>query len=74
MQGTTEIEPYGDNFLIVILCEDEILHTPEKPFCSVNTTCPCHEDPLLMAEVQTFVQEGLFTPEEATAFVAGKVI
>ncbi len=68
------IQPYGDNFMFVILMEDEILHTPEKPFCSIDPACPCHEDPLLLSEVATFVQQGLMTPQEATDFGAGRTI
>lgn len=67
------IVPYGDNFAFVIPVEDEILHTPEKPFCWDNT-CSCHEDALLISEVAQAVQDGLMTPEEATNFVAGRTV
>ena len=72
MSGT--LHPYGDNFIPVILVEDELLHTPEKPFCFLDPTCPCHEDQTLTAEVAVFVLEGLMTSDEATAFVAGRTV
>ena len=68
------MHPYGDNFAIVILVEDEPLHTPEKPFCFVDRQCPCHDDQILIAEVANFVSQGLMTPDEASAFVAGRTV
>lgn len=61
-----------DNFIPVIPVDD-LEHTPEKPFCW-DSSCPCHEDDLLVEEVSVFVQEGLMTPQEATDFVAGRGI
>ena len=41
-----------DNFAYVIVVEaDEILHTPDHPFCW-NSTCTCHDDQEAIAEVQ----------------------
>ncbi|HZS77784.1 MAG TPA: hypothetical protein VFA41_14315 [Ktedonobacteraceae bacterium] len=57
--------------LPVIPNEDEISHSVMSPFCS-DPTCPCHEDPELIAEVATQVEEGLLTPAEATRLVAGE--
>lgn len=71
MQGT--IKSYGDNFAFVIPVEDELLHTPEKPFCW-DSTCGCHEDQLLIAEVAEAICNGLLTPDEATDFVAGRTV
>lgn len=68
------MQAQGDTSPIVIPMEDEILHTPENPFCPVDPKCPCHEDPLLIEEVSNFVQEGLLTSLEATDFVNGKMI
>jgi hypothetical protein len=65
---------FGDNFISIIPVEDEILHTSEKPFCFVDPTCPCHEDQTLIAEVTTFVEQGLMSPNEATDFVAGRTV
>lgn len=59
--------------LIVIPMEDDLLHTSETPFCG-DATCPCHEDPLLITQVAHFVEDGLLTPDEATALVAGRFL
>lgn len=56
---------------IVILMEDDLLHTPLTPFCS-DPTCPCHESPDLVAMVAEAVQGGLLTPAEATRLVVGQ--
>ena len=72
MQGT--MHPYGDNFAIVVPVEDEILHTPDKPFCFVDPACPCHEDQTLLAAVAASVSRGLMTPAHATAFIAGRMV
>jgi len=58
---------------LVVLMEDDLIHTPESPFCS-DTTCPCREDPLLLAELDQQVTDGLLTPDEATAIVLGKTL
>ncbi len=59
---------------IIILMEDEIIHTDDHPFCSIDPTCPCHEDQVLLAEVQEAVYAGLLTPEEATRFAQGHTL
>jgi hypothetical protein len=59
---------------MVILMEDDPLHTDEYPFCCVDPTCGCHEDPLLIAEVAHCVDDGLLTSDEATNFVAGRLL
>src|SRR5437868_3205441 len=41
-----------DNFIPVIPVDD-LEHTPEKPFCW-DSSCPCHEDDLLIEEVSVF--------------------
>ena len=67
------MEGFADNFIPVIPLEDDTLHPSEKPFCW-DTTCPCHEDQDNIATVAQQVQDGLFTPSEATDFVNGKTI
>ncbi|HZS78233.1 MAG TPA: hypothetical protein VFA41_16595 [Ktedonobacteraceae bacterium] len=63
-----------DNFSIVVPVEEEYLpHTLENPFCP-EASCPCHEDADNIAQVAQFVEDGLLTPEEATDFVAGKML
>jgi len=57
----------------VIPVDDDLLHTTDKPFC-YDGTCGCHEDPLLISEVAHFVDDGLLTPDEATDFVAGRLL
>lgn len=62
----------ADNFAYVVPV-DEILHTANNPFCW-DTTCPCHEEQDTIATVAKHVQDGLFTPQEATDFVNGKTL
>lgn len=60
---------------IPIPMEDDFLHhTDTSPFC-YDPTCPCHEDnAIAIAQVADAVQAGLLTPDEASAFVAGKTL
>ncbi len=61
-----------DNFAYVILV-DELEHTLDKPFCW-DGSCGCHNDEILLREVQHFVLDGVMTPDEAVIFVAGKTV
>ncbi len=63
-----------DNFAYVIPIEDEIIHTPNRPFCFLDPICPCHEDRELISKVEQQVAEGLLTPSEATLTVSGKIL
>jgi hypothetical protein len=45
---------------------DPIIQTQQNPFCSIDPSCPCHDDPELIAEITQKVEQGLLTPEEAT--------
>lgn len=58
----------------LVLMEDEIIHTDEHPFCSIDPTCGCHEGPVLIAEVHEAVKQGLITPEEAALIIQGKTL
>ena len=58
---------------IVIPMEDPLLHTTDNPFCS-DPSCPCHRDPLLIAEVNQKVAQGLLTAGEATRVVMGQQV
>ena len=58
---------------IVIRMEDPIIHTDNHPFCD-DPTCPDKEDPELLAQVAQLVQDGLFTPDEATNYLLGKTL
>jgi hypothetical protein len=65
------MQPYGDNFVPVITPEP--VHTLDQPFC-LDTTCGCHEDQLLVGEIQRQISEGLITLPEATRIVQGKQV
>jgi hypothetical protein len=58
---------------IIIPMEDDLVHTDEHPFC-YDSTCGCHESSDLIDQVAQDVADGLLTPQEATDFVAGKMI
>jgi hypothetical protein len=72
-----------ENFVLVVLMEDPLIHSAERPFC-LDPDCPCKEDHEL---VQKFIMEplaehritgnqamslywGFATPGEAQAIVA----
>lgn len=63
-----------DQYPLLVLMEDPILHTDDHPFCSSDPTCGCHEDLELIAEVNAAVAQGLITPEEATLIIQGKTL
>ena len=67
-----EIVPYGDNFAFIIPV-DEILHTPEKPFCW-DLHCICKSNQDLLAELQQFIRDGLLTIDEAILFYCGRTV
>lgn len=64
------IQPYGDNF-IPIIPVDQVIHTPENPFCG-DPTCPCKENNAAIGEVDQAYQDGLITAEHATDIVMGR--
>jgi len=72
---SNNIQPYGDNFIPVILMEDDpcASHTDAHPFCW-DETCLCHEDQELLTRVNEAVVTGLLTPEEAAIHIQGRVI
>lgn len=59
---------------IVIPVEDNILQRQESPFCGVDPTQGCHEDPELLAAVADAVNDGLLIPYEAPLVIAGKTL
>jgi len=69
---SAEPEPYGDNFVPVIMGQYPE-HTPDTPFCW-DTYCPCHEDQDAIAAVDQAYQNGLLTAEDATRIVQGHTI
>jgi hypothetical protein len=68
------MQPYADNFIPVVLMENDFVHTAERSFCFIDEQCPCHRDHLLICEVEQAVTDGLLTAEEATNFVAGRLL
>ncbi len=67
------MKPIGDNFIPVI-STDNLQHTDAHPFCVTDPTCPCHEDPNLIAPIAQAVTDGLMTPDEATDYVMGRTL
>ena len=59
--------------LLVVLMEDEPLHTDDKPFCP-DPACPCHEDREAINAVNEAVEAGILTTDEATRLIAGKQV
>lgn len=60
--------------VIVIQCEDEIIHTNERPFCG-DWQCPCHFDEEYVWEHHTQpYRSGLLTWEEAGRLLYGKQV
>jgi hypothetical protein len=53
---------------IVIPMEDDLIHTADHPFCSIDPTCPCHEDHELIAKECSHDYDATFT----TTTTAGK--
>ena len=52
---------------------DPAFHTADHPFCP-DWSCTCHEeDQESTARVNHWVQEGLMTPQEATAYILGRI-
>lgn len=66
------MQPYGDNFVLVVPV-DYLVHNLDKPFC-YDSTCGCHDDMILISEVEQHVTNGLMTPTEATLFVSGRTV
>ena len=58
---------------LIVLMEDEIIHTDDHPFCG-DPACGCCEDPELIAEVQQAIEQGLLTQEEAMLLIQGKTL
>ncbi len=62
----------GENVRPVVFMDDPIIHTDDHPFCFVDPTCPCHEDQEAITLVNSWVEQGLMTPQEATEFIKGR--
>jgi hypothetical protein len=59
---------------IVILMEGPIIHTAGRPFCSIDPSCPCHDEPELIAEITQKIEQGLLTTDEATRLIMGQQV
>ena len=62
-----------DQHPLIVLMEDEVIHTDDHPFCD-DPTCGCHENPALIAEVHEAIRQGLITSEEAILLIQGKTL
>jgi len=63
---------YGENLRPVVLMDDPIIHTEDRPFCP-DWSCSCHEeDHEAIARVAQWVEDGLLTPDEATQYILGR--
>ena len=67
----TQSHPQPDNFAYIVLVESTY-HTDDTPFCFSDPGCPCHRDRQAIEQVNTWVQQGLMTEDEATNFVLGR--
>jgi hypothetical protein len=68
------MQHYGDNFIPVIPRDTINLHPDDNPFCSIDPSCPCHEDQQRISVVYDQVQQGLLTPLEGRRTVEGRML
>lgn len=52
---------------------DEFIHTDDHPFCD-ELDCLCHEDQEALAQVQTWITDGLITAEDADRIYRGMTV
>ncbi len=52
---------------------DPTSHTAAHPFCC-DPACSCHRDLQAIEQVNTWVQQGLMTPDEATNYILGRTL
>jgi len=61
--------------LYPVIQEDDPIHLPPYYFCATDDpTCPCREDPELIAFMASEVEQGLLSPSEATRIVQGRQV
>jgi hypothetical protein len=53
--------------------KDPTVHTNDHPFC-YDPTCSCHEHTEALNLVNSWVEQGLLTQEEATLYSAGRTL
>ena len=56
---------------ISVPMEDDLVHTSDTHFFCSDSSCPCHEDSILIAELAEAVEAGDLTAEQATTIVNG---
>lgn len=73
LNDTTE---YGDpSIAYPVIVEDDPAHVAPYYFCATgDPTCPCREDPDLIARLKSEYEAGLLTAEEATRIVQGRQV
>jgi len=52
---------------------DEPVHTDDHLFCS-DPACPCHEESESLAQVQSWISDGLITTEDADRIYRGMTV
>jgi hypothetical protein len=64
----------GSRVALIVLMEDELIHTDAHPFCS-DFTCPCHQDSDLFYThiTQPFI-DGLLAYEEMYPLFHGGLV
>ncbi|GCF11269.1 hypothetical protein [Dictyobacter arantiisoli] len=62
-----------EHYDMPVIQTDELLHTAARPFCD-DDSCDCHEDPILIAEVNEDYQAGLLSAGDASRRVRGRTI
>jgi hypothetical protein len=53
--------------------KDPTVHTNDHPFC-YDPMCSCHENTEALNLVNSWVEQGLLTQEEATLYSAGRTL
>ena len=58
---------------LIVLMEDEIIHTDIHTFCP-DPSGPCHVDQELLSQVDETVKAVLLKPDEATLMIQGHTL
>ncbi len=59
---------------IYVISVDDVYHTDDNPFCYTDPHCPCHEDQEAINLVNSWVEQGLMTEQEATQYILGRTL
>jgi hypothetical protein len=52
---------------------DELIHTNDHLFCE-EMDCPCHEDQQRIARLNSWVQDGTMTTQQAECYYRGQTL